>query len=100
MFLSLSKQYEVYGEFPAGQGFADLLVQKTSSSMATYEAVIELKYISKQNAKRINKKKLIKEAKEQLTKYMQDKRLNQRENLKKYVIIFTGFEDVIVEEIQ
>lgn len=99
MFLSLTTQYEVYGEFPAGQGFADLLVQKTSSSRAIYEAVIELKYISKQNAKKVSKKKLIKEAKEQLEKYMQDKRLNQRENLKKYVIVFAGFEDAVVEEL-
>ena len=43
--------------------------------------------------------KLKKEAKEQLEKYMEDKRLNQRENLKKYVIIFTGFDDVVVEEL-
>ncbi|MBO5349266.1 MAG: AAA family ATPase [Clostridia bacterium] len=99
MFLSLSKQYEVYGEFPAGQGFADILVRKTSSSMAKYEAVIELKYLSKQNARKSNKKKLIKEAKEQLARYIEDKRLNQRVNLKKYVIIFIGFEEVILEEI-
>ena len=99
MFLSLSTQYEVYGEFPAVQGFADILVRKTSSSMATYEAVIELKYLSKQNAKKVSKKKLIKEAKAQLERYVEDKRLKQRENLKKYVIIFTGFEDVVLEEI-
>ena len=99
MFLSLSKQYMVYGEFPAGQGFADIMVQKTSSSTARYEAVIELKYVSKKESKRINKKKLVKEAKNQLERYMTDKRLKERANLKKYVIAFLGFEEVYVEEI-
>ena len=89
----------VYGEYPAGQGFADILIQKTSVSRATYEAVIELKYLTKAKGKTANKEKLKEEAKEQLSRYIEDKRLNQRENLKKYVIIFTGFDDVELEEI-
>ena len=99
MFLSLTRQYAVYGEYPAKQGFADIYVQKKSESVAKYEAIIELKYMSKKEGKKANKKKLLKEAKEQLKKYMEDKRLNEKLNLKKYVIIFIGFGDVIVEEI-
>ena len=30
---------------------------------------------------------------------MEDKRLSQKENLKKYVIIFTGFDNVELEEL-
>ena len=100
MFLSLSKQYDVYGEFPAKQGFVDIYVKKVSSSMAKYEAIIELKYLSRQNGKRANKKKLLKEAKEQMARYMEDTRLREKEHLKKYVIIFIGFSDVMIEEIQ
>ena len=99
MFLELSTQYIVYGEFPANQGFADILVEKSSSSNAKYEAIIELKYYSKKNGKKMSKKKLLQEAQEQLKYYITDKRLEQRENLKKYMIVFNGFEDVIVEEL-
>ena len=46
----------------------------------------------KQNAKNVDYEKLEKEGKEQLRKYMEDKRLNEKENMKKYVIIFEGFD--------
>lgn len=99
MFLSLSNQFIVYGEYPAGQGFADIFIEKTSVSYSNYEAVIELKYMSKEKAREADKEKLISQAKGQLERYLEDKRLLQRANLKKYVIIFTGFEDVVVKEI-
>ena len=99
MFLSLSNQFIVYGEYPAGQGFADIFIEKTSVSYSNYEAVIELKYMSKEKAKEENKEKLLSQGKEQLARYLEDKRLLQRENLKKYVVMFIGFEEAIVEEV-
>ncbi|MBO5004817.1 MAG: AAA family ATPase [Clostridia bacterium] len=99
MFLSLSNQFIVYGEYPAGQGFADIFIEKTSVSYSKYEAVIELKYMSKEKAKEENKEKLLSQGKEQLARYLEDKRLLQRENLKKYVVMFIGFEEAIVEEV-
>ena len=99
MMLALTAQYYVYGEYPAGQGFADIYLQKSTNSLATYEAVIELKYLNKEKARKTNIKKLAKEAKEQVVRYLEDKRLNQKENLKKYVIIFEGFEKYYLEEI-
>ena len=99
MILALSSQYVVYGEYPAGQGFVDMLIQKSSNSLATYEGIVELKYLNKENAKKSNVKKLSVEAKNQLGKYLKDKRLEQKENLKKYVIIFKGFEEFYIEEI-
>ena len=99
MMLALTAQYYVYGEYPAGQGFADIYVQKSTNSLATYEAVIELKYLNKEKSKKANTKKLVKEAKEQLQRYLTDKRLGEKENLKKYVIIFEGFEKYYLEEI-
>ncbi|MBO5004824.1 MAG: hypothetical protein J6D03_06235 [Clostridia bacterium] len=96
-------------------------IEKTSVSYSNYEAVIELKYISKEKAKEelkltgkekegleqiskeevkaINKEKLISQAKQQLARYLEDKRLSQRENLKKYIVMFIGFEEAIVQEI-
>lgn len=99
MMLALTAQYYVYGEYPACQGFADIYLQKSTNSLATYEAVIELKYLNKEKAKRTNIKKLVKEANEQLEKYLEDKRMKEKQNLKKYVIIFEGFEKYYLQEI-
>ncbi|GHU44292.1 hypothetical protein FACS1894111_11310 [Clostridia bacterium] len=99
MFLSLSRQYVVHGEFPAGKGFADLLIQKSQGSYATYEGLLELKYVKEADATEGNIQKLTEEGKEQIKRYLQDKRLQERENLKKYVVIFVGFERYYLEEI-
>ena len=99
LFFSLSNQYYVYGEFPANQGFADIFVEKSQTSRATYEAVIELKYLNKEKAKTANYEKLKEDAISQMERYLEDKRLNERENLKKYIIIFEGFEKFNVFEV-
>ena len=99
LFFSLSNQYYVYGEFPAKQGFADILIEKSETSRATYEAVIELKYLNKEKAKTADFNKLKEEAIDQMKRYLEDKRLNEKENLKKYIIIFEGFEKFNVFEV-
>ena len=99
MFFSLSSQYYVYGEFPAGQGFSDIFIEKSSSSSSTYEGIIELKYLNKEKAKNANYETLKEEAIKQMEKYIEDKRLAERENLKKYVVIFEGFDKFNVYEI-
>ena len=92
LFFSLSNQYYVYGEFPEKQGFADILVEKSQTSRATYEAVIELKYLNKEKAKSANYELLKEEGIKQMEKYMTERRLNERNNMKKFVIIFEGFD--------
>lgn len=99
MILAFTTQYVVYAEYPAGQGFADLYIAKAANSLAIYEAVVELKYLNKEKARRFNLKKSIKEAKDQLERYMEDKRLNKKENLKKFVIVFEGFDKYYIEEL-
>ena len=99
MILALTSQYIIYAEYPAGQGFADLYIQKAANSLAQYEAVVELKYLKESEVKTVDNKKLVEEAKVQLDKYMKDKRFEQKEYLKKYVVIFKGFEDFYIEEI-
>ena len=74
------------------QGFADILIEKSVTSRATYEAVIELKYLNKEKAKTANYDLLKEEGIKQMEKYMSDKRLNERNNMKKFVIIFEGFD--------
>ena len=99
MLLAFTSQYDVYAEFPAGQGFMDMYLQKTANSLAEYEAVVELKYMKEKDVKKANIKKLRKDAKEQVERYLQDKRMANKEKLKKYVVIFKGFEDYYIEEI-
>lgn len=99
MILSLTSQFIIYAEYPVGQGFADMFIQKSSDSLAKYEAIVELKYLSEKDSKKANMKKLVKEAKNQLDRYLKDKSLEQKNNLKKFVVIFKGFEDYFVEEL-
>ena len=99
ILLSFTSQYNVYGEYPAGQGFADIFIEKATNSIAKYEAIVELKYLKKKDEKNIGLNRLEEDAKEQLNKYMKDKRIQGKEYLKKYMIIFKGFEDYIVKEL-
>ena len=99
MLSMLTEQFAVYGEYPAGQGFADILIKKATNSHAKYEAIMELKYIKEKDKKKANIKKLKQEAVKQLEEYMKDDRLANIEHLKKYVVVFKGFEDYYVEEI-
>ena len=99
MILAFTSQFITYGEYPAGQGFMDMYIQKAANSLAQYEAVVELKYLKEKEIKKTNMTKLKKEAKEQLQKYLQDKRMEQKEDLKKFVVIFKGFEDYYIEEL-
>ncbi len=99
LFFGLSNQYYVYGEFPAMQGFADIFVEKSSTSKATYEAIIELKYLNKEKAKNADYNKLKEDGINQMKRYIEDKRLGAKENLKKYVIIFEGFDKYNIYEV-
>ena len=99
MILAFTSQFMTYGEYPAGQGFIDMYIAKAANSLATYEAVVELKYLNKEKARRFNFKKSVKEARAQLEKYLEDKRMKDKENLKKFVIVFEGFDKFYVEEL-
>ncbi len=99
MILALTSQFITYAEYPTGQGFADMYIQKASGSLAKYEAIVELKYIKEKDSKNTNFEKLKEDAKIQLQKYLKDKRMEQKENLKKFVIIFKGFNDYYISEL-
>jgi len=101
--MSSTDQYFIYDEFPAKQGYSDVIALKTPSSYAQYEYLIELKY-AKQGKKdettktRVDEK--FTEGVSQIDKYLQDKRLANRPNLKKFVVVFAGFEVARLEEIK
>ena len=95
MILAYSNQFTVYDELPALQGFSDILIFKSPNSTARYEAIIELKHLKKTETTETTETMIEKELEEginQVNSYMQDKRLASRENFKKFVVVFVGFE--------
>jgi len=99
MILIYSNQYRVYDELPALQGFSDVLIFKSPNSTAKYEAIIELKYIKKSEATEAKIEKELADGIVQINNYMKDKRLANRENFKKFVVVFVGFEVARLVEI-
>jgi len=99
MLLTYSNQFSVYDEFPALQGFNDLLIQKAPNSTAKYEVLIELKYIKKAATTKEQIEKALLEGIHQIESYMKDERLAKRANLKQFVVVFSGFEAVRLQEV-
>ena len=97
MLIYITDQFKVYDEFPAGNGFIDILLEKAPVSFATYEALIELKYIKKKEATPERIEKELQAGIKQVEGYLQDDRVNRLANLKKFVIVFSGHEAVRVE---
>ena len=99
MILNYSDQFIVYDKFPVLQGFSDVLIFKSPNSTAKYEAIIELKYLKKEVATKEKIDEALAAGISQISKYMQDKRLANRENFKKFVVVFVGFEPVKLVEV-
>ena len=97
--LSMNEQYFIYDEFQALQGFTDLILLKTPMSYAQYEYVIELKHLKKSEATASKIEKEFNNGINQIHAYMKDKRLQERPDLKQFVVIFVGFEVVRLEEV-
>jgi len=99
MILTYSDQFNVYDEFPALQGFGDLFIQKAPNSTARHEILIELKYIKKGDTTKARIEEALAEGMLQIEKYMGDERLASRESLKKFVVVFSGFDAVKLQEL-
>jgi len=100
MLLSATHQYIVRDEEQAKQGYTDLTILKSPESYAQYEYLIELKHIKKSLATSAKVESVLVDGIEQIRYYLTDKRLAQRNNLKKFVIVFAGFEVACLEEVQ
>ena len=99
MLLTYSDQFNVYDEFPALQGFNDLLIQKAPNSTARHEVLIELKYIKKGDTTVEKIEEEFADGIRQIERYMKDERLSKRESLKKFIVVFSGFEPVRLQEL-
>ena len=102
--LGLNDMFNVYLEYNVQHNrYIDVAVFKRENSGIKYQAIIELKYIKKEEAKtEENKQKEIErkrnEALEEIQAYSQDARLPQ-ENMKKFIIIYVGEKLELLEEI-
>ena len=99
-----SPVYNTYLEYNVKDNkYIDVAVFKVPSMGAKYQAIIEVKYIKKEEARnRKNKEKIIQEkrdeALEQIHAYCEDTRLPQ-ENMKKFIVIYVGQKLELLEEI-
>jgi len=99
MLLSYSDQFTVYDELPSLQGFSDLFIQKAPNSTARHEILIELKYLKKGDTTEKKIEEELADGIHQIEQYMGDKRLAKLESLKKFVVVFSGFEPVRLLEL-
>ena len=99
LIFTLTTQYDVYTEFPSLQGYTDVYIRNKDKSMDINEGLIELKYLNKKDDKKEKIEKAKSEAREQIKNYMKDERLQANKNLRKYVVVFVGFEKFYVEEV-
>ena len=97
--LSSTEQFSVYDEFPSLQGYGDLIIFKAPNSYAKYELLIELKYIKKGDTTDTKIEEVVADGIRQIKKYMGDERLAKRIGIKKFVIVFSGFEPVRLLEL-
>ena len=103
--LGLNEMFNVYLEYNVQHNrYIDVAVFKRENSGIKYQAIIELKYIKKEEAKtEESKQKEIerkrKEALEEIQAYSQDTRLPQ-ENMKKFIVIYVGEKLELLEEIK
>ena len=99
MLLSYSEQFSVYDEFPSRQGYCDLFIKKASNSAARYEVLIELKYIKKGETTKGKIEAEFSDGIHQAEAYMQDTRLAANKDLRVFVVVFSGFDVVKLEEV-
>ena len=98
-YLNVSPLYIVQSEAEMEKGYADIFLQKDYivTEKTKYEYIIELKYIKKQEVKKIDLNKVKEEAKSQLERYAKSKKI--REKLIKLIIISTNDKLLLLEKI-
>ena len=101
-YLMLSRVYYVKSEYEVEDGYIDIALLERSGIEPEYEAVIELKYIKKSKYEKEGEavvQSKFAAAKEQLLKYKQADELQERQNLKKLVLVFAGDQCVKQKEL-
>ena len=103
--LRLNDLFNVYLEYNVkDNGYIDVAVFKRENTGVKYQAIIEVKYIKKEEAKTEKSKQEVMERKreealKQIQAYSQDRRLPQ-EYMKKFIVIYVGEKLELLEEIK
>lgn len=95
----LSKCYIVESENESNKGYSDIQLLKRPGIDVNFYAIIEFKYLSKEDGKEKNIINKLKEAKEQLEKYNNAPKFKEMGNLKKWAVVFVGDECMRNEEL-
>ncbi len=103
-YFMMSKTYYVKSEYEVPKGYIDIALLKRSGVDPKFEAIIEVKYLKKeeyddsQTSQKLLHTKLEK-ARHQLAQYRQARELQEEKNLKKWIVIFAGSQCVQIEDI-
>jgi hypothetical protein len=93
-YLYLSQIYYVKSEYEVEGGYIDIALLPRINAKAPYHAIIELKYIPKEQFSEKLLQQKIREAEDQLSRYATSEELRQVPNLLKFVVVFKGDECV------
>ena len=103
-YLSIAPYYIAKSEKELQKGFADIFIKPFNNPYVRYFALVEFKYIKRQESAESEKVELLmKEAKEQLLEYAKDELVQEYERdgvkLKMIAMIFHGWELLRMEEV-
>jgi Predicted AAA-ATPase/PD-(D/E)XK nuclease superfamily len=81
--------YYIHSEYESKRGYPDIFIEKMPDKPINYEIVLELKYVKKSNADKINT--IVAEAAAQLHGYMTSERFS-RPDVRGFYVVFLGGE--------
>jgi len=91
-YLTITKQFHIISERETQEGYIDIYLEKDLRAPdIEYEWAIELKYLKESERDKLDE--VIQRGREQLKKYIQQRGLKDKENLKKAVVVFIGKKD-------
>ncbi len=89
-YLVFGRVYYVKSEPELGQRYADIVLLKRAGVPAIYEAIIEIKYLKKEDETEAKIQKKCDEGRIQIAQYSQSEEFRGKETLKKIVLVFVG----------
>ncbi len=98
ILLRNTMKFKTYIEYPCNLGFADIYVVG-NREYTKHDIMIELKYIKKSECSDNILESKREEALAELNKYIKDDRIN-KENLIRYIVIFSRSEVKLLESIE
>jgi hypothetical protein len=97
VYLSLTKSFKIANEQEVNRNYPDLMFLNSQNYRPRYQLLLELKYIKKEEANTLTK--VMEAAETQVRGYMQLPDIKEINNMKFWVIIFTGDECSCCKEV-